>query len=183
MFASSGISWPSALVALSAAAQARQRVQLDYRSARGEPSRRQFDAYGVAFRGGRWYTVGHCHLRGGLRSFRLDRVLAVQPLPASFGRPGHFDALAWLAEAIASLPRAHAIEVVLETDLASARSALFEAAGTLQPVDSGVLLRAQADDLDWFARELARLPFGFSIRRPTALRDALAHHAKRLLTL
>jgi len=46
-----------------------------------------------------------------------------------------------------------------------------------------VLLRAQVDDLDWFARELARLPFGFDIRRPGALRAALAALGRQLVAL
>ena len=48
---------------------------------------------------------------------------------------------------------------------------------------NAVLLRAQVDDLDWFARELARLPFVFNIRRPGALRDAVAALGQRLLAL
>jgi predicted DNA-binding transcriptional regulator YafY len=171
----------AALAALSAAAQARQRVHLHYRAASGEDSTRDFDAYGLAYRGGRWYVVGHCHLRRGLRSFRLDRVRGVQPLPASFGRPEGFDTLAHLAEAIATLPRAHAIEVLLHVDLATARNALFEGIGLFEPAAGGVLLHAQADDLDWFARELIRLPFDFEVRRPAALRTALAARARRLL--
>ena len=47
----------------------------------------------------------------------------------------------------------------------------------------GVLLRAQADDLDWIARELARLPFDFSVRSPGALRAAIARTAQRLAQL
>jgi predicted DNA-binding transcriptional regulator YafY len=42
-------------------------------------------------------------------------------------------------------------------------------------------LRAQVDDLDWFARELARLPFAFAIRQPERLREALHAVARRLL--
>jgi len=169
------------LAALGSAAQARQRVHLRYRAASGDDSARDFDPYGLGYRGGRWYVVGHCHLRNGMRSFRLDRVREVQPLPASFGRPESFDTLAHLAESIATLPRAHAIEVLLHTDPATARAVLFEGAGVFEPVAGGVLLHAQADDLDWFARELMRLPFGFDIRGPEALRTALAGRARRLL--
>jgi len=172
----------AALAALSAAAQARQRVHLHYRAANGEDSARDFDAYGLGYRGGRWYVVGHCHLRRGLRSFRLDRVRDVRPLAASFGRPDGFDTLAHLAESIATLPRAHAIEVWLHADLATARGALFEGIGLFEPVrGGGVLLHAQADDLDWFARELMRLPFGFEVRRPAGLRSVLAARARSLL--
>ncbi len=172
-----------ALVALSAAAQQRLRVHLAYRGARGEETERDFDAYGLAYRRGRWYAVGHCHLRGGLRSFRLDRVGAVRPLALSFERPADFDALAYLAFSVATLPRAFAVEVLLHTDLATAQRELFAAAGVLEWSAGGVLLRSQTDDLRWFALELSRLPFAFEIRRPAAMREALAAHARQLLAL
>jgi len=63
----------AALVTLSAAAQARQRVHLRYRSREQRDTARDFDPYGLVWRGGRWYAVGHCHLRRDVRSFRLDR--------------------------------------------------------------------------------------------------------------
>lgn len=171
----------AALVALSAAAQSRQRVHLEYRAPDGTSTARDFDPYGLAWRGGRWYAVGHCHLRRDLRSFRIDRIHRLRPLPFAFERPPGFDALAYLARSVATLKRQHGIEVLLDTDLATARRELFDAIGLLEPVPGGVLLSAQADDLDWFARELARLPFGFSIRSPASLRDALKLHGQRLV--
>jgi hypothetical protein len=72
---------------------------------------------------------------------------------------------------------------VLETDLTTAQRHLFPSIGVLEWMDNAILLRAQVDDLDWFARELARLPFGFSIRRPAALRDAVAALGRRLVAL
>ncbi|MCE9669330.1 YafY family transcriptional regulator [Myxococcus stipitatus] len=171
----------SALVSLSAAAQGRQRVRLRYQSAREEVSERDFDPYGLAWRAGRWYVVGVCHLRGGLRTFRLDRVRGVEPLDARFERPEDFDALAHVTLAVATLPRAFAVEVLLDTRLEVARRELFATLGVLEAVPEGVVLRGQTDDLDWFARELSRLPFGFQVRGPASLRDALEAHARRLL--
>lgn len=142
---------------------------------------RAVDVYGLAWRGGAWYAVGHCHLRGALRCFRLDRVQAVQALPASFGRPPGFDVLAHLRQAVATLPRAHTVRVQLHCDLAAARRAVFAELGTLQARGHGVQLDTQADNLDWVARELARLPFGFTVQRPVALRRAVAALAERLL--
>jgi predicted DNA-binding transcriptional regulator YafY len=169
----------SALTALSSAAQERIRVRMRYGGQR-EETERDFDPYGLAYRGGRWYVVGMCHLRRGLRSFRLDRVLGVQPAGLHFERPEGFDALAHVTYSLATLPRAFSAEVLLQTDLATARRELFPAAGVLEWTGDGVLLTAEADDLSWFARELARLPFGFVIRRPAALRDALAAVAEGL---
>jgi predicted DNA-binding transcriptional regulator YafY len=169
-----------ALMALSAAAQARKRVAMRYRAAQRDETEREFDPFGLAFRGGRWYVVGMCHLRGGLRSFRLDRVQSVRALETGFTRPDDFDALGHLAFSIATMPRAHAIEVLLKTELEVAQRELFSSLGVLEQLSEGVLLRAQADNLEWFARELSRLPFDFEIRRPLELREALSRCALRI---
>jgi predicted DNA-binding transcriptional regulator YafY len=170
-----------ALGALSEAAQTETRVHMRYRARRGDETEREFDAYGLAYRAGRWYAVGWCHLRRGLRSFRLDRIAAVRPLAARFSRPAGFDTLGHLALSLATLPRAFAVEVLLKTDLRTAQRELFPAAGVLEWTGDGVLLRGQVDSLAWFARELARLPFAFGIREPAALRQALAAVARGLL--
>jgi predicted DNA-binding transcriptional regulator YafY len=172
-----------ALVALSAAAEARQRVHMRYRSARGDDTSRDFDAYGLAFREGRWYAVGMCHLRKGLRSFRLDRVQDVQRLATVFPRPIDFDAVAFVTMGIATLPRAIAVEVLLHTGLDRALAHLHSSIGLFEPIDGGVLLRSQTDDLDWYARQLAQLPFDFSVRTPGDLRAALRAQAARLQKL
>jgi predicted DNA-binding transcriptional regulator YafY len=65
----------------------RPRVHLSYRSAESALTEREFDPYGLAYRGGCWYAVGHCHLRKGLRSFRIDRIHGVRATEArSSGR-------------------------------------------------------------------------------------------------
>jgi predicted DNA-binding transcriptional regulator YafY len=170
----------AALGVLAAAARAQQRTRLAYRSAGGEDTLRDVDPYGLAFYFGAWYAVGWCHLRRDLRSFRLDRVRSVAALPASFRRPDGFDALARLRESVALLPRAHAIAVLLECDFDAARQAFPSEFGLIEPAEGGVLLRTSADDLDWFARRLAGLRFGFRIRAPEALHDALAAHVDTL---
>jgi predicted DNA-binding transcriptional regulator YafY len=171
------------LVALSTAAQTQRRVRMRYRSAQRDETEREFDPYGLGYRGGCWYVVGMCHMRRGLRSFRLDRVLSVRLRDATFARPRDFDALAHLTYSLATLPRAHAVDIVLETDLATAQRHLFPSVAVLEWTDDAVLLRAQVDDLDWFARELAHLPFRFRIRRPAALRGAVAALGRRLVKL
>jgi len=169
------------LATLSAAAQSQQRVHLRYRSPQQSATERDVDPYGLTFWGGNWYVVGYCHLRQDRRSFRLDRIETVRALPASFGRPVDFDAFAFLSEAVATLPRAHSVSVLLHTDMARARTMVFTSLGVLEASDGGVMLHSQADDLAWMARELARLPCSFEIRAPDALHDVLAAHAETLL--
>jgi predicted DNA-binding transcriptional regulator YafY len=172
----------STLPILSSAAHARQGVRLRYRTVAGEQSARDFDSYGLAFRGGRWYAVGFCHLRKGLRNFRLDRVKSVALQPRQFERPAQFDVLGHLASSIAILPRKFSIQVRLETDLESAQRELFQSIGVLEAHGRAVLLNAQADDLNWFARELARLPWPFEVLKPAELIDAVIGHATVLIS-
>jgi predicted DNA-binding transcriptional regulator YafY len=169
------------LVALTGAAQGCRRVLLRYRDQRGGESVRRFDPYGLALRHGRWYVAGMCHLRQELRTFRLDRIAGVEPLAEAFERPAGFDPMAHLVRAIATLPRAFAIEVLLKTDLASARAHLFAEAGVFEQSDEGVVIHAQSDELDWFARQLAGMPFDFEIRHPPELHAAVGDCVRRLL--
>jgi len=169
------------LVLLTGAAQACRRVLLRYRDQHGKESVRRFDPYGVALRHGRWYAAGMCHLRQALRTFRLDRIAGVEPLEEDFERPPGFDPMAHLVRSIATLPRAFSIEVLLKTDLASVRAHLFAEAGVLEETAGGVVVRAQSDELDWFARQLAGMPFEFEIRHPPELRAAVGECVRRLL--
>jgi len=181
-----GINAPTsndALIVLTTAAHGQARVHLHYRSAEGVDSERDFDPYGLACRGGAWYAVGMCRLRNDLRSFRLDRVLGVAPSDVRFEKPAGFDALEQLARSIARMPREHSVEVLLRTDLQKASAIFTMAFGSLESAGEHVLLRSSADDLGWFARQLAALPFDFEIRAPDALRVELQRHAVRLQAL
>jgi predicted DNA-binding transcriptional regulator YafY len=169
------------LATLSSATHHQQSVHLRYRSAKLQASERALDPYGLAYLSGHWYLVGYCHLRQDMRSFRLDRIEAAAALPMSFAKPGQFDAIGYMSTNIAKLPRAHTVRVLLQTDLASASTALFTSLGVLEAVTHGTLLHCQVDDLDWMAQELARLPFRFTIELPPALGVALARHARQLL--
>lgn len=171
------------LVLFATATQARQRVRLDYRDDREQHTRRMLNPYGLVFRGGRWYVSGWCHLRRDLRSFRLDRIIEATPLEASFERPVDFDPAEHLNRSIASLPRATAVSVRLHTDLAHAVEELGRNIGMFTPDGNAVMLHARTDSLAWFARQLARQPFDFSIRQPAELREALRTHATRLMAL
>ncbi len=169
------------LATLSSATHKQQSVHLRYLSAQQQASERAVDPYGLTYLSGSWYLVGYCHLRKDTRSFRLDRIENAEALPMSFGKPVQFDAMQFMSAAIASLPRAHSVRVLLHTDLANASAALFTSLGVLEPVALGTLLFSQADDLDWMAQELARLPFRFTIQDPPALGVAMKRHANHLL--
>ena len=62
------------LMAAASAASDRHAVRFGYRTAQGATSDRTVDAFGVVFRSGRWYLVGHDRERDAIRAFRLSRV-------------------------------------------------------------------------------------------------------------
>lgn len=173
----------AALVALSSAAQSQRRTHLRYRDASGVASERDFDPYGLAYREGWWYAVGMCHLRHAVRSFRLDRIDGVSTLDVPFERPVGFDPLEHLVRSVATLPRAYSIEVLLKTTLEQARAQFFDAIGVFEQVDGGVVIYNQSDDIGWFARQLASVPFDFEIRHPPELKEKVRQCAQRLLEL
>lgn len=171
----------AAVAALSLAARTGRRVRLCYVDAGGKPSERAFEPYGLAFHDGCWYAVGWCHLRAGVRSFRLDRIGSLETLDEAFERPAEFDALGYLVRSVATLPRAWTVEVLLKTTLERAQAQFFDTAGVFEQLDEGVLMHNQSDDIAWFARQLAGLPFGFEIRKPPELRRAVRECAEGLL--
>jgi len=163
-------------------ASAGQTLRLHYCALDGSVTEREVDPYGIGYLYGAWYVVGHCHLRRGLRSFRLDRVQAVQACPKSFGVPVGFNVLEYLRESIAALERTHAVVVHFpQAEMAVVRRAIPSSIGKLTQKRGHIRLDAQADDLDWFARELARLKLAFEIIQPKPLKTALLVHVQRLL--
>lgn len=165
---------------LSESAQARHTSSMRYRAADGVLTSREFDVYGLVFRAGRWYVVGFCHLRKGLRTLRIDRIAHADVLERPFERPEGFDASQYLTRAMATLPRAIPVEVFLHTDLENARRELHNALGIAEASGRGVLLKGSADELDWYARELMRLPFAFDVSAPAELRTMIAKLARDL---
>jgi len=171
------------LAAIASGAEARCSVRFAYQSRLGEASTRTFDPYGLVFRGGAWYASGMCQLRRQLRSFRLDRMQQVELTAERFKRPADFDSAAYLTHSIATMPRAHAVEVLLHTDLQAAAAELGRSVGLLEPWQDSVLLRTSTDSIPWFARQLARLPFSFEVREPQALLAAVHAHGQHLLQI
>lgn len=168
------------LKALSESAQARRTAQLRYRAVDGALTSRDFNVYGLVFRLGRWYVVGFCHLRLGLRTLRLDRVAHAEATERAFTRPEGFDAVEYLNKALATLPRGTPTEVLLHTDLENARHWVFGSMGLCEACKEGVTLSGSADDLEWYARELMRLPFRFEVRKPTPLRAVVGRLAREI---
>jgi predicted DNA-binding transcriptional regulator YafY len=71
---------------------ARRSVRMRYTARRGPQSAgdetcREADPYALVRSNGAWHLVAHCHTRGALRHFRLDRIDALELLERTFERP------------------------------------------------------------------------------------------------
>lgn len=68
-------------------------VEIDYRTGKREqPQARVLDPYGMLYWNNKWYTVGFCHLRNEIRSFRVDRIIQIKQTQSQFKRPENFSA-------------------------------------------------------------------------------------------
>ncbi|GGL93097.1 transcriptional regulator [Streptomyces fumigatiscleroticus] len=168
------------LLALAQASRARTTVGISHRSWRQEHTERDIDPYGVIFHAGRWYAVGHDHLRDSLRTFRIDRIATVTPRPRRFTPPDGFDPVAHLTSTLAQGAYRWQVEVTIEGPLEAIARRLPRSAVTLTAGPSGVLMRAQAERLDGMAHLLASLEWPFVIHHPDELRKALKDLADRL---
>jgi len=72
------------LVAVRAALGARRKLHLRYRKADGTESDRVVRPLGAFFWGFSWTLTAWCELRNDFRTFRLDRIVALDPMPDSF---------------------------------------------------------------------------------------------------
>ena len=170
---------PTALLILTSAAQDTRRVWLRY-EASDSTTERTVDPYGVVHHRGRWYMIGWCHLRDDVRMFRLDRLLALEPRDESFARPLDFDCAAYVLESLATMPWGWPIEVLLGLSLDEARQRIAPDLGTLHETRGGVILRTQADELDYMARLLVQIGCEFRILHPPELGDAVRRLARDL---
>lgn len=68
-------------------------LEIEYQSGYGGlATARCVDPYGLLYWKASWYMIGYCRLRGGIRSFRADRILRLEETDLTFERPADFSA-------------------------------------------------------------------------------------------
>ncbi len=165
---------------LSTAVRQGRRVRLRYRSWRDEETERALDPYGLVYRRGRWFAVGHCHLRAAVRVFRLDRIRDAALGDETFTPPPGFDSLDYVLRSLATAPARWEVDVLLHATLEEARCRVSPDIAALDEEPGGVRLTCAVGDLPWIARILAGLGCPFVVRRPPELRAALRQLAADL---
>ena len=171
------------------ACAARKWVDMTYASPKSpSTTQRKVDPYGLALRRGVWTLVGHCHLRGGLRTFHVHRVREMKvntarPRTPDFQVPEDFT----LDAHVAYFPWQHRfhepVEVTLRLSGALAtRAASLLPGATLEPSEEGVVLaRMRVTFLDGLVRFCLQLGPDCRVEGPERARARVKEMATRIL--
>jgi predicted DNA-binding transcriptional regulator YafY len=132
-------------------AREHRRVRMTYHSlGQPEPRQRDIDPYALVHRWGWWYAIGYCHLRRGLRTFRVDRIQQLALLDATF-EPPDFDLQAYLSSEPQAQPRVIAcLRLTPEARRLALDSHGYWETVELQP-DGSAFVTFPAPNLEWAA--------------------------------
>ena len=165
--------------ALVVAVASRRRVRLRYRSESGREWEAEADPWAVVVRHGRWYLLCHSHHAGAVRSYRVDRVRAVEHTHDSFTPPDGLDPVAALEENLGEgwdFPA----RVVFNAPPSEVAPWVRPPMGHLETHASGCVLVGSTSNPAMYAQEwLAAMPFAFRVEGGDELRAAVAALASR----
>lgn len=172
---------PSKLENLWSAISARKSVDLTYWSPRSnQTTERKVDPYGLALRRGLWSLVGHCHLRGGVRTFHVHRIrkLAVNPRSprsADFEVPRTFALDAY----VATWPWQHRFHSPIEVEL-ELKGDLSPLAASLFPQAKTPRFTVPATDLDGLLKYVLSLGPNARVHGPPEAKNRFRELATRI---
>jgi len=170
---------PPTTSALVAAIAARRRVLLTYRSESGNEWAAEVDPWAVVIRHGRWYLVCHSRRADAIRTYRIDRVRAVQQTAHEFEPPRGLDPVAAVEENLGT-GWEFTTRVVFDAPLAEVVPWIRPPMGRLEPWGDGCVLVGSTSNPAMYAQEwLARMPYAFRVDGGQELRAAVATLASR----
>ncbi|CAN5689681.1 YafY family protein [soil metagenome] len=174
----------SHLRTLVTAARRNERIEIEYAAAsRAQAERRPIDPFGIVHHAGEWYVVAHCHKRGDVRTFRIDRISALHATGQKFERPAGFDLEAYRRDRL-YVPSADSVNVKVELDaLAVTRIGANWPVGEITMRDDGsAVLEVDCDGFEWVTQWVLGLGRHAAILGPDEARHAMRERIIRLRT-
>ncbi|MFG3254626.1 helix-turn-helix transcriptional regulator [Streptomyces sp. NPDC048172] len=171
------------LLGLAEAALHQRPVALTYTGRAGRRSERTVLPYGLVAHSGRWYLTGVDPDAGDaeVRTFRLDRIAAMDVRPGSFAVPAGFDPVATVLDSLARAPWKHEVSLRVRAAVPHVRRHLPASIATLAEEPGGwVRVRIRAERLEWIPPLLAAVDSPFVIEEPAGLRTLVRDLARRL---
>lgn len=158
----------------------RRRVRLAYRSEAGSAWEREVDPWAVVVRHGRWYLLCQTHPEGNRRSYRVDRVRAVELLDDEVVPPVDLDPVAMLEQHLAQ-GWEYPVELVVELPAEALRARLPRMLGRVEEVDDQrCRVVGSTSNPASYAQLLAALPAPFTVTVGDEVRAAAAALGDRL---
>jgi len=170
---------PELTTALIGASAAARRLRLRYLMGAADREM-DVDPWAVVLRHSRWYLLCWSHTRQERRVLRVDRISAIETLPATFTPPDDLDALRVLEEHL-STGWTYPVDVLVDATVDETARWLPRSLARLEPDGDRTRLRASTDNPDWYARQLATLPTQFTVLGSAELRRATSALGSQLL--
>ncbi len=170
---------PELLIRVCTAIRKRHCVAFDYEAHDRVSSHREVEPYGIVHMDGRWYLVGRCRLREALRTFRLDRVSALELKDQTFERSSGFDAKAYLERSMPFVEAGFSIEVWLDLPIQKARSHFALHRVMMEDENGGTSLKCARANPEPFAAMLLTLGCSIVVRQPRELMETFGRLATR----
>src|SRR5688572_24766985 len=167
------------------AARKRERAEIEYAAiSRASADKRSIDPYGIVHHAGEWYVVGHCHKRGDVRTFRIDRISALRTTGERFEMPANFDLEAYRRDRL-YIPSADSVTVRVELDpLAVTRIGANWPVGEVTLRDDGSAeLLVDCDGFEWVTQWVLGLGRHAWIAGPEDARRAMQDRIARVREL
>ena len=149
----------------------RRQVHLIYRAfSRQETTEREVDPYALVHQWGVWYLVGHCHLRGEKRIFRVDRIQALTPMETPFVRPADFSVREYMARSFEPSEPVYEVEVRFDPPVAPlVKEEHANWRHLTENPDGSVTVTFMSPDLDWPVSFVLRYGEAATVIRPPEL--------------
>ncbi len=167
------------------ACEAGERLRLSYGAHAAQPWETTVDPWAVVVRHRRWYLLCWSLDRSARRVLRVDRVREIVVVHPPFERafeaaPIDLDPLMAVEEQLSQGWR-YPVEVLVDAPLPEVQHWLPRSFGRLEATGAGsTRLVATTDEPDWYAAQLAGLPFAFRVVDGSELRAAVVVLADRL---
>lgn len=164
------------------AAREHVRIRMTYQGSKPDASQREVDAYALVHRHGWWYLIGFCHLRQGLRMFRIDRIQELDMLDQHFQMPDDFDVHIFLAESFKNQPLVQA-RLRVEPQAAHLVSGLPGFESSQEQPDGSLEIVLSAPDLQWLASLVLSFSSWVEVLDPPELRHMIRDWAQATVDL
>jgi predicted DNA-binding transcriptional regulator YafY len=158
-----------------------QRLAFRYTDRDGAATRRAVEPHRLVHTGRRWYLVARDLDRAEWRSFRVDRMSALEATGVRFDPSDPPDAAAFVANAVTTAPYRYHARVVVRAPAPVIAERVPPTVGALEPAGpDSCLLTAGSDSLDALGLHLGMLDADFRVLAPPELIERLRELAGRL---